>query len=223
MFVTHHWFHPRKHIGMDELDEFNEAPHSLRSETSSFHEMPHDDMEHINLDDDDDDVNGDDDDDDDDRNQINILDRTVPGQISSTDLMSDDLTTTTIIQGDNLMLDIDTPHSPFNSNGNVHNNVRSHSSGGGGGGDGSTILDNINTTNRYTSSSSSNHSKSDKIANSMNGSAIGDVLILTNKSKPQQQQQHFNTHSRNAWLIEFLVSNMYYFEKNQFNLVNVFV
>lgn len=185
---------------MDELDEFNEAPHSLRSETSSFHEMPHDDMEHINLDDDDDDVN-DDDDDDDDRNQINILDRTVPGQISSTDLLSDDLTTTTtIVQGGNLMLDIDTPHSPFNSNGNVHNNVRPHSGGSGGGGGGSvgsTILHNIDTTNRYTASS--NHSKSDKIANSMNGSAIGDVLILPNKSKPQQQkQQHFNTHSRNA-------------------------
>lgn len=183
--------HPHKHfhLGMDELDEFNEAPHSLRSETSSFHEMPHDDMEHINLDDDDDDVN-DDDDDDDDRNQINILDRTVPGQISSTDLLSDGLTTTTtIIQGDSLMLDIDTPHSPFQSNGNVHSDVRSQSSGIGG----STMLDNINTTNRYTSSS--NHSKSDKIANSMNGSAIGDVLILANKSKPQQ---HFNTHSRNA-------------------------
>lgn len=181
---------------MDELDEFNEAPHSLRSETSSFHEMPHDDMEHINLDDDD--VN-DDDDDDDDRNQINILDRTVPGQISSTDLLSDDLTTTTtIIPGDNLMLDIDTPHLPFNSNGNVHNNLRPHSGGSGGGGiGGSTILDNINATSRYTASS--NHSKSDKIANNMNGSAIGDVLILTNKSKPQQQkQQHFNTHSRNA-------------------------
>lgn len=181
------------HLGMDELDEFNEAPHSLRSETSSFHEMPHDDMEHINLDDDDDvenvnDDGDDDDDDDDDRNQINILDRTVPGQISSTDLLSDDLTTTTIIQGDNLMLDIDTPHSPFNSNGNVHNNVRSHSSIGG-----STIFDNTNNTNRYTSSS--NHSKSDKIANSMNGSAIGDVLILTNKSKTQH---NFNTHSRNA-------------------------
>lgn len=176
--------HVSSRIGMDELDEFNEAPHSLRSETSSFHEMPHDDMEHINLDDDDDDVN-DDDDDDDDRNQINILDRTVPGQISSTDLLSDDLTTTTIIQGDNLMLDIDTPHSPFNANGNVHNNVRPHSGGSGGGGGG------------YTAGS--NHSKSDKIANSMNGSAIGDVLILTNKSKPQQQkQQHFNTHSRNA-------------------------
>lgn len=179
---------------MDELDEFNEAPHSLRSETSSFHEMPHDDMEHINLDDDDDDdVN--DDDDDDDRNQINILDRTVPGQISSTDLLSDDLTTTTtIIQGDNLMLDIDTPHSPFNANGNV----RTQSSGGGSGVGRSTMLDSINATNRYTGSS--NHSKSDKIANSMNGSAIGDVLILTNKSKPQQQKQqpHFNTHSRNA-------------------------
>lgn len=181
---------------MDELDEFNEAPHSLRSETSSFHEMPHDDMEHINLDDDDD-VN-DDDDDDDDRNQINILDRTVPGQISSTDLLSDDLTTTTIIQGDNLMLDIDTPHSPFNSNGSVHNNVRSHDGSSGVGGIGaSTILDNINATNRYTATG--NHSKSDKIANSMNGSAIGDVLILTNKSKPQQQKpQHFNTHNRNA-------------------------
>lgn len=168
---------------MDELDEFNEAPHSLRSE-SSFHEMPHDDMEHINLDDDDDD-------DDDDRNQINILDRTVPGRISSTDLLSDDIatantTTTTIIQGDNLMLDIDTPNLPFNSNGNVHNSVRSHSSTAGG----QTILE-----NRYTSSS--NHSKSDKIANSRNGSAIGDVLVLTNKSK-QQQPQHFKAHSRNA-------------------------
>lgn len=178
---------------MDELDEFNEAPHSLRSE-SSFHEMPHDDMERINLDDDDDD--------DDDRNQINILDRTVPGRISSTDLLSDDITTTTIasaaattttIQADNLMLDIDTPHLPFNSNGNVQNNVHSHSSstggGGGGGGGGATILE-----NRYTSSS--NHSKSDKIANSRNGSAIGDVLILTNKSN--KPQQHFKTHSRNA-------------------------
>lgn len=65
---------------MDELDEFNEAPHSLRSEANSFHEMRPDDMERIDLDDDDDD--------DDDQNQIiNILDRT-NGRIETNDLIS---------------------------------------------------------------------------------------------------------------------------------------
>lgn len=94
---------------MDELDEFNEAPHSLRSEASSFHELSHDDMERIDLDDDDDD---------DDQNQIiNILDRTVPGQIRATDLLSDD--TTTIIQKDSLMFD-ESMRSIYHSNSNGH-------------------------------------------------------------------------------------------------------
>lgn len=142
---------------MDELDEFNEAPHSLRSEASSFHELSHDDMERIDLDDDDDD----------DQNQIiNILDRTVPGQISSTDLLTDD--TTTIIPADNLMFD-DSAQSMFNSNGNLHKQR--------------ALLD---------SSSSSNFSKSAKLTNSANG-AIGDVLILTNKSK-----QNYGNNSHNA-------------------------
>lgn len=163
---------------MDELDEFNEAPHSLRSESSSFHEMPPDDMERIDLDDDDDD--------DDDQNQIiNILDRTVPGQISSTDLMSDDTTTTTTIihQGDNLMFDDVTPatHSIYNSNGGVHKQHHSNH----------TILD---TNNHNTFNNHSSFSKSDILANSANGGAIGDVLILANKSKPQ----HFSNHSQNA-------------------------
>lgn len=154
---------------MDELDEFNEAPHSLRSEASSFHEIdPHDDMERIDLDDDDDD---------DDQNQIiNILDRTIPGQISATDLLSDD--TTTIIQGDNLMFDDNTTHSIFNSNGNL---TKQHSGGGNGGGGigghSTMILDTSSSSNN-----SNNFSKSDKVTNSANG-AIGDVLILTNKSK----------------------------------------
>lgn len=150
---------------MDELDEFNEAPHSLRSESSSFHDLAHDDMERIDLDDDDDD---------DDQNQIiNILDRTVPGQISATDLLSDD--TTTIIQGDNLMFD-ETMYSIVNSNGNI-NNQRASS--------GTKPLDTNNASN-------SNINKSDKIANSKN-SAIGDVLILTNKSKSE-----FSSHSQIA-------------------------
>lgn len=161
---------------MDELDEFNEAPHSLRSESSSFHEMPHDDMERIDLDDDDDD--------DDDQNQIiNILDRTVPGKISATDLLSDDTTTTTTttIQGDNLMFD-DATHSMFNSNGHLHK-TRPHSGG-------HTILDTNNTINH------SNFSKhpSDKVTNDSNGGAIGDVLILANN----KSIQNFNNHSQNA-------------------------
>lgn len=153
---------------MDELDEFNEAPHSLRSESSSFHEMPHDDMERIDLDDDDDD-------DDDDQNQIiNILDRTVPGQISATDLLTDD--TTTIIQGDNPMFD-DATHSMFNAaNGHLHRQRPGHA-----------ILDTNNIFNH------NKFSKSDKLTNSSNG-AIGDVLIIANKSK-----QNFNNHSQNAW------------------------
>lgn len=156
-------------LGMDELDEFNEAPHSLRSEASSFHELSHDDMERIDLDDDDDD----------DQTQIiNILDRTVPGQISSTDLLTDD--TTTIIPADNLMFDESTP-SMFNSNGNLH---KQRASGGGGA---HTILDSSSS-----SSNSSNFSKSDKLTNSANG-AIGDVLILTNKSK-----QNYGNNSHNA-------------------------
>lgn len=62
---------------MDELDEFNEAPHSLRSESNSIHHLPPDD---------------DDDDDDDDQSQnINILDRTNPGRIDTNDLISTDL------------------------------------------------------------------------------------------------------------------------------------
>lgn len=66
--------------GMDELDEFNEAPHSLRSETSSIHHLPPDDDE------------DDDDGDDDDHSQnINILDRTNPGRIDTNDLISTDL------------------------------------------------------------------------------------------------------------------------------------
>lgn len=152
---------------MDELDEFNEAPHSLRSEASSFHELSHDDMERIDLDDDDDD---------DDQNQIiNILDRTVPGQISSTDLLTDD--TTTIIPADNLMFD-ESAHSMFNSNGNLH---KQRASSGGA----HMVLDSSSSSN------SSNFSKSDKLTNSANG-AIGDVLILTNKSK---QNNGNNSHN----------------------------
>lgn len=61
---------------MDELDEFNEAPHSLRSESSnSVHCLPHDDY----------------DDDDDQTQNINILDRTNPGRIDTNDLISTDL------------------------------------------------------------------------------------------------------------------------------------
>lgn len=68
---------------MDELDEFNEAPHSLRSETSSFRDVSGNDMmERIDLDDDDDEE---------DQSQIiNILDRTVPGRIETTDLLTSD-------------------------------------------------------------------------------------------------------------------------------------
>lgn len=67
---------------MDELDEFNEAPHSLRSETSSFRDISGNDMmERIDLDDDDDD----------DQSQIiNILDRTRPGRIQTNDLLTSD-------------------------------------------------------------------------------------------------------------------------------------
>lgn len=150
--------------GMDELDEFNEAPHSLRSESSSFHELPHDDMERIDL--------YDDDDDDDDQNQIiNILDRTVPGQISATDLLSDD--TTSIIPRDNLMFD-ESSQSLFNANGN-----KQHASSG------HTIFTKSNASN-------SNLKKSDKVNSSTNG-AIGDVLILTSKS-----QQNFSNDSQKA-------------------------
>lgn len=157
----------RFQTGMDELDEFNEAPHSLRSEASSFHELSHDDMERIDLDDDDDD---------DDQNQIiNILDRTVPGQISSTDLLTD-IDTTTIIPVNNLMFD-DTTQSMFNSNGNLN---KQRTSGGT-----HTILDSISSSN------SSNSSKSDKLTNSANG-AIGDVLILTNKSKQKYGNNSFS-------------------------------
>lgn len=69
---------------MDELDEFNEAPHSLRSETSSFRDISGNDMmERIDLDDDDDD---------DDQSQIiNILDRTRPGRrIETNDVFTSD-------------------------------------------------------------------------------------------------------------------------------------
>lgn len=156
---------------MDELAIMDEAPHSLRSETSSFHEMPHDDMEQIDLDDDDDD--------DDDQNQIiNILDRTKRGQISATDLLSDDT-----IQCDNLMFD---EHTIFNSsNGNLmkYSHHQSHQQS-----DEHTILD----TSNISSSNTSDLSKSDKMTNSSNG-AIGDVLILTNKSK-----QTFGINSHNA-------------------------
>lgn len=75
------WIYP---LGMDELDEFNEAPHSLRSETSSFRDISGNDMmERIDLDDDDDD---------DDQSQIiNILDRTRPGgRIETNDLLTSD-------------------------------------------------------------------------------------------------------------------------------------
>lgn len=160
---------------MDELDEFNEAPHSLRSESSSFHEMPHDDMERIDLDDDDDD--------DDDQNQIiNILDRTIPGQISATDLLSDDTTTTTIIQGDSLMFDDAKTHSMFNSNGHLYK-TRPHSGG-------HTILD----TNHTINHSNFSKNQSDIVTNSSNGGAIGDVLIIANK----KSIQNFNNHSQNA-------------------------
>lgn len=152
-------------LGMDELDEFNEAPHSLRSESSSFHEMPHDDMERIDLDDDDDD---------DDQNQIIEFDRTIPGQISGTDLLTDD--TTTIIQSDNLIFD-DATHSMFNANGHLHRQRPGHA-----------ILDANHTFNH-----SNFKIKSDKITNTTNG-AIGDVLIFANKSK-----QNFTNHSQNAW------------------------
>lgn len=168
---------------MDELDEFNEAPHSLRSEASSFHEIhPHDDMERIDLDDDDDD---------DDQNQIIIVDRTVPGQIRATDLLSDD--TTTIIQGDNLMFDDTTTHPIFNSNGNV-----SRPPNGGHGVTTTTTSTSTTPTTiagldiNSTSNFSDNFSKSDKVTNSANG-AIGDVLILTNKSK-----QMYGSNSHNA-------------------------
>lgn len=68
---------------MDELDEFNEAPHSLRSESSSFRDISGNDMmERIDLDDDDDEE---------DQSQIiNILDRTIPGRIETTDLLTSD-------------------------------------------------------------------------------------------------------------------------------------
>lgn len=149
---------------MDELDEFNEAPHSLRSESSSFHELPRDDMERIDLDDDDDD----------DQNQIiNILDRTVPGQITATDLLSDD--TTTIIRGDNLMFDESTAQPAFNANGNLNKHRG--------------ILSGSNNSNN------SIFSKSDKVTSSANGT-VGDVLILSSKSK-----QNHSKNSRNAWFI----------------------
>lgn len=165
-------------IGMDELDEFNEAPHSLRSEASSFHEIhPHDDMERIDLDDDDDD---------DDQNQIIIVDRTVPGQIRATDLLSDD--TTTIIQGDNLMFDDTTTHSIFNSNGNVNRPPN-----GGLGVTTTTAAAIAGLDTNSSSNISNNFSKSDKVTNSANG-AIGDVLILANKSK-----QMYGNNSHNAW------------------------
>lgn len=63
---------------MDELDEFNEAPHSLRSEANSRNGIRSDGMENIDLDDDDDDE----------QNQISILDRTIPGRIAASDLLS---------------------------------------------------------------------------------------------------------------------------------------
>lgn len=68
---------------MDELDEFNEAPHSLRGETNNFRDISGNDMmERIDLDDDDDD---------DDQSQIiNILDRTRPGHIETNDLLASD-------------------------------------------------------------------------------------------------------------------------------------
>lgn len=64
---------------MDELDEFNEAPHSLRSETSSMHDLPPDD---------------DDDDEDDQSQNINILDRTQPGRIETNVLINTDILVT---------------------------------------------------------------------------------------------------------------------------------
>lgn len=65
---------------MDELDEFNEAPHSLRSEANLRNGIRSERMANIELDDDDDD----------DQNQISILDRTTPGRIEATDLLSGD-------------------------------------------------------------------------------------------------------------------------------------
>lgn len=76
---------------MDELDEFNEAPHSLRSESSTFQKMQNDEIGRMEL--------YDDDFDDDDQNQIiNILDRTVPGRIETNDL----ITTNDLLINDNI-------------------------------------------------------------------------------------------------------------------------
>lgn len=92
---------------MDELDEFNEAPHSLRSESSNIRHLPPED--------------DDDDDDDDDQSQnINILDRTNPGRIDTNDLISTDLLVgsehdTIVLSTDDLLIDANN-HNTMNSN-----------------------------------------------------------------------------------------------------------
>lgn len=96
---------------MDELDEFNEAPHSLRSEASSIHHLPPDD--------------DDEDDDDDDQSQnINILDRTNPGRIDTNDLISTDLLVGSehniVLSTDDLLIDANI-HNTMNNNNNSFN------------------------------------------------------------------------------------------------------
>lgn len=177
---------------MDELDEFNEAPHSLRSETNSFNDIRSDDMERIDLDEEDDD--------DDEQNQINILDRTTPGRIETNDLFgATDLLSSNLTDVDLLIDDKNQYHQTktqsvaylLNINGDVNkqrinNDVQQN-----------ILNDNISSS---SSNSSIMFSKSDKQLNTTNAlentAIVDDIFIQTSKTK--NYNNSFSSNSRNA-------------------------
>lgn len=170
---------------MDELDEFNEAPHSLRSEANSIHHLPPDD----------DDDDGDDDDDDDRSRNINILDRT-NGRIETRDLISTDLLVGSeydlVLTTDDLLIDANN-HNTVNNISNSFNQFALNNS------DQRQLLhQNPYHTNSFMGDGSVAHSQSsdsmtnENVNNWLNHSnSDSDVTIITNnKSIGNNKNSH---------------------------------
>lgn len=156
---------------MDELDEFNEAPHSLRSEANSRNDIRSDGMENIDLDDDDDDE----------QNQISILDRTIPGRIAATDLLSGSEMFASAIDDVDLLI-TDTKHMIAPS---LDTMTMAHSE--------DQQAYPVHPNLDMLSNSSSSSDIDTHIFNTLNHTGeLDDIRIVTNANRNHQHNRHLN-------------------------------